>query len=131
MRSMRLSWKQSLAGAPRKPLKLESRGRCAGISSVVIGGDHFAIMSIEVNVSAFSWSIFVRLYFIGTEGQVARSLREAAKDSPDMVFGCGARPDLDILHQDSVEKALLKFSPDIVVNPAAYTAVDRAETEPD
>jgi dTDP-4-dehydrorhamnose reductase len=73
----------------------------------------------------------VRLYVIGTEGQVARSLREASTNSPDIVVGCGGRPDVDICHLDLVEKALLKFSPDIVVNPAAYTAVDRAESEPD
>lgn len=73
----------------------------------------------------------MRLYVIGTEGQVARSLREAAINRPDIVVGYGGRPDVDILQLDLVEKALLKFSPDIVVNPAAYTAVDRAESEPD
>ena len=73
----------------------------------------------------------MRLYVLGTEGQVARSLREAAADNPDIVVGCGGRPDVDILRPDLVEKALLAFSPDIVINPAAYTAVDRAESEPD
>jgi dTDP-4-dehydrorhamnose reductase len=73
----------------------------------------------------------VRLYVIGTEGQVARSLREAAAYNPDIVIGCGSRRDIDILRPDLVEKALEAFSPDIVVNPAAYTAVDRAESEPD
>lgn len=73
----------------------------------------------------------MRLYVIGREGQVARALREAAVDHPDMVVGCAGRPEVDILRPDLVEKALAAFSPDIVINPAAYTAVDRAESEPD
>ena len=47
------------------------------------------------------------------------------------MFGWGARPEVDILCPELVERALLDFSPDIVVNPAAYTAVDRAEAEPE
>jgi dTDP-4-dehydrorhamnose reductase len=73
----------------------------------------------------------VRLYVFGAEGQVARSLREAAINSPNVIIGCGARPNVDIVRPDMVDKALVEFSPDIVINPAAYTAVDRAETEPD
>src|SRR5216684_859378 len=72
----------------------------------------------------------MRIYTIGMEGQVARSLREAARENPDIVIGWGARPDVDILCPKLVERALENFSPDIVVNPAAYTAVDRAEEEP-
>jgi dTDP-4-dehydrorhamnose reductase len=73
----------------------------------------------------------MRIYVIGSEGQVARSLREAAGRHHDMVIGCGSRPDVDIVRPDTVERALTDFSPDIVINPAAYTAVDRAETEQD
>ena len=73
----------------------------------------------------------MRLYIVGTDGQVARSLREAAIQHPDIVMGCGGRPDVDILRPDLVEKAFLAFSPDMVINPAAYTAVDRAEAEPE
>ena len=73
----------------------------------------------------------MRLYVIGREGQVARALREVAAEHPDMKVGCAGRPEVDILRPDLVEKALAAFSPDIVINPAAYTAVDRAESEPD
>jgi dTDP-4-dehydrorhamnose reductase len=73
----------------------------------------------------------VRLYVIGAEGQLARSLREAATLDPDIVVGCGGRPNVDIVQPDLVENALLAFSPDIVINSAAYTAVDRAESEPE
>jgi dTDP-4-dehydrorhamnose reductase len=39
-------------------------------------------------------------------------------------------PNVDSLRRDLIEKALLTFSPNIVINPAAYTAVDRAKSEP-
>src|SRR5258708_38633500 len=73
----------------------------------------------------------MRLYVIGREGQLARSLREAASPDSTITFGFGARPDLDLLRPSSIEKALADFRPDLVVNPAAYTAVDKAESEPD
>lgn len=73
----------------------------------------------------------MHLYVIGSEGQVARSLREAAAANPDITIRCSTRSDLDLLRTERIERALAEFSPDVVVNPAAYTAVDRAETEPD
>lgn len=72
----------------------------------------------------------MRLYVIGAEGQISRSLREVAASHPDVIIGCGVRPEVDILSSALVEKALHNFSPDIVINPAAYTSVDRAEAEP-
>lgn len=73
----------------------------------------------------------MRLYVIGAEGQVARSLREAASDHPGFTFGFGARPIVDVLDAASVASAISTFKPDVIVNPAAYTAVDRAEDEPE
>src|ERR1700712_948355 len=73
----------------------------------------------------------MRLFVIGGEGQVARSLREVASRSDNIVFGFGARPALDLLRPASIAKALADFRPDLVVNPAAYTAVDKAESEPE
>src|SRR5436309_10984648 len=73
----------------------------------------------------------MRLFVIGGEGQVARSLREVASRTDSIVFGFGARPDLDLFRPASIAKALADFRPDLVVNPAAYTAVDKAESEPD
>src|ERR1700674_3620131 len=73
----------------------------------------------------------MRLYVIGGQGQVARSLREAAACDRDIVFGYAQRPDVDLLRPASIAQALADFRPDIVINPAAYTAVDKAESEPD
>jgi dTDP-4-dehydrorhamnose reductase len=71
----------------------------------------------------------VRIFVVGSRGQIARSLREAADAQDDILFEFGARPDVDLLRPDSIEKALASFRPDIVINPAAYTAVDKAEIE--
>ncbi|MCP3475567.1 dTDP-4-dehydrorhamnose reductase [Bradyrhizobium sp. CCGUVB1N3] len=73
----------------------------------------------------------MRLYVIGTKGQVSRSLRELAAFVSDLVIGFASRPELDLARPQSVARAITSFRPDIVINPAAYTAVDRAETEPD
>lgn len=73
----------------------------------------------------------MRLYVIGTQGQVTRSLRELARGRPEFTFGFSSRPDVDILNPASVEVAIREFAPDVVINPAAYTAVDAAEDEPE
>jgi dTDP-4-dehydrorhamnose reductase len=73
----------------------------------------------------------VRLYVVGTEGQVARALREAATQDSEITLGCAGGTAIDIRNPELIEQALTAFSPDIVINPAAYTAVDRAESEPD
>jgi dTDP-4-dehydrorhamnose reductase len=71
----------------------------------------------------------MRLYVIGGEGQVARSLREAASHDKSIVFGYSGHSEVDLLRPSSIKKALADFRPDVVVNPAAYTAVDKAESE--
>ena len=73
----------------------------------------------------------MRLYVIGAGGQVARSLREVAAVHPDVIIGFGSRPIVDLLDPSSVAAAIAAFKPDVVINPAAYTAVDKAEAEPD
>src|SRR5690606_18321481 len=42
-----------------------------------------------------------------------------------------ARADLDITNLGAVRAALGQHAPDVVINAAAYTAVDRAEAEPE
>lgn len=41
------------------------------------------------------------------------------------------RNDLDITNRDAVGKAVAEWSPKVVINAAAYTAVDKAESDPD
>jgi dTDP-4-dehydrorhamnose reductase len=70
----------------------------------------------------------VRVLVTGRDGQLARGLVEAAGAGVQVV--AIGRPDLDLADEKSVAAAIARERPDIVVNAAAYTAVDRAETEP-
>jgi dTDP-4-dehydrorhamnose reductase len=47
------------------------------------------------------------------------------------VFGSSGRAEVDLLNPASIDRALADFRPDVVINPAAYTAVDKAEAEPE
>ncbi|QKP78805.1 dTDP-4-dehydrorhamnose reductase [Methyloligella sp. GL2] len=71
----------------------------------------------------------MKMLVVGREGQLGRSLAEAAKTSSDIEVLALGRPDLDITKAETISAALDRFSPDIVVNAAAYTAVDKAESE--
>jgi dTDP-4-dehydrorhamnose reductase len=73
----------------------------------------------------------MRVYVIGGEGQVARALREVAAGHEGVVLGSSSRAEVDLLDTASIDRALDAFRPDVVVNPAAYTAVDKAESEPE
>lgn len=70
----------------------------------------------------------MRLIVTGTQGQVAQSLRERGL-ALGVDIECLGRPQLDLANLTSIERALECAPADIVVNAAAYTAVDRAETE--
>jgi dTDP-4-dehydrorhamnose reductase len=71
----------------------------------------------------------VKVLVTGREGQLARGLLEAADSIGVQVLVIG-RPEIDLADGKSVTAAIARECPDIVVNAAAYTAVDRAESEP-
>jgi dTDP-4-dehydrorhamnose reductase len=71
-----------------------------------------------------------RVVVIGREGQVARALAEVLPHRGLDVLTV-ARPEIDLLRPDTIGAAIVSRRPDVVVNPAAYTAVDRAEDEPE
>lgn len=66
----------------------------------------------------------------GKSGQLARSLVDVARTRNVPLLALG-RPELDIEDADAVERALAATAPKAVVNAAAYTAVDQAESEPE
>lgn len=90
----------------------------------------------------------MRVVVTGAAGQVGTDLVDALRGvvpvagrSTALLGGAGVVPgefdvvalthaDLAIEDPDAVERVLLKASPEVVVHLAAYTAVDRAETEP-
>jgi dTDP-4-dehydrorhamnose reductase len=71
----------------------------------------------------------VKILVTGREGQLARGLLEAADGADVQVVAIG-RPELDVADKKSLAAVVAHERPDVVVNAASYTAVDRAETEP-
>lgn len=68
------------------------------------------------------------IFVAGKSGQVARSLEEAAVDHGVHLQTYG-RPELDIADPDSLEAVVKAANPSAIINAAAYTAVDQAESE--
>ena len=62
---------------------------------------------------------------IGKQGQLARSL--ASVNRKDLV--CVGRPDADLTMPGSLAAVLDAAKPDVVINAAAYTFVDKAESD--
>jgi dTDP-4-dehydrorhamnose reductase len=69
----------------------------------------------------------MRLLVAGASGQVARSL--CALSSSAMEVIALGRPRLDVTERSSIDRAIADCRADAVVNAAAYTNVDRAESD--
>ena len=67
----------------------------------------------------------------GASGQLGQSLRQRCSASPSMKFHFFARRDFDLEQPDQMASVLDQHRFDVVINAAAYTAVDLAEKEPD
>ncbi len=70
-----------------------------------------------------------RILLIGKVGQVGWELRRAL--APMAQITCVDFPDIDLTSGDSICKWVRETRPNIVINAAAYTAVDKAEAEPE
>lgn len=69
----------------------------------------------------------MRLLIAGSHGQVARSFLEVGPGGPNIEACAIGRPGLDICQTRTIERALADINPTVVINTAAYTAVDDAE----
>lgn len=65
----------------------------------------------------------------GVNGQVGYELQQTL--SPLGQVRSVTREQLDLTNQDAIRRVIREHKPSIVVNPAAYTAVDKAESEPE
>ena len=65
----------------------------------------------------------------GANGQLGKEFRVIADQYPGFTFLFLSREDLAIHHFELVRNFFRSFNPDICINCAAYTAVDKAETE--
>lgn len=72
----------------------------------------------------------MRIAVTGREGQVVSSLLNCDAAEGHEIIAVG-RPDLDLTLPDTIGLALTATRPDVIVSSAAYTAVDKAESESD
>lgn len=69
----------------------------------------------------------IRILLTGSNGQVGWELQRSLQPLGEVfAFDHGG---FDLENPDSMRTVLREIKPDIIVNPAAYTAVDRAESE--
>ena len=70
----------------------------------------------------------MRILITGSKGQLGNEIRVLAEDYPDYDFIYTDVEELDITNQLKVEAFFVEHKPQAIINCAAYTAVDKAET---
>ena len=70
----------------------------------------------------------MKVLLTGCQGQVGYYIERQVKETSWTLLPCG-RNDLDISDGEAVTDMVQSFMPDVIINAAAYTAVDRAESE--
>lgn len=70
----------------------------------------------------------MKIIIIGSKGQLGRELVSQSKNLGFEILGVDL-PQLDITNIVQVENTITNFQPSLAINAAAYTAVDKAETE--
>lgn len=70
----------------------------------------------------------MKILLTGANGQVGYCLQQQLSES-GWDFEALTRDELDITDTDAVNNVVVRIQPDIIINAAAYTAVDKAEQE--
>lgn len=72
-----------------------------------------------------------RVLVTGGNGQVGRSITDLLGDQrfQHLTVSVADRATCDITNPDAVRRAIERFNPSVIVNTAAYTAVDASETD--
>jgi len=67
----------------------------------------------------------------GAYGQLGQALKAAAPAHSDIQFYFAGSAEADVTNQQSLQDIFTKVQPQFCINGAAYTAVDKAESEPE
>lgn len=70
----------------------------------------------------------MKILVVGSKGQVGNCLMESGSQYKFEMLGLDL-PEIDICSESSIETSLEEAKPDILINAAAFTAVDKAEEE--
>lgn len=70
-----------------------------------------------------------RILVTGANGQLGNEIRVLAREYPEVSFCFTDYDTLDVTDSSAVELFLTDYRPETVINCAAYTAVEKAETE--
>jgi dTDP-4-dehydrorhamnose reductase len=70
----------------------------------------------------------MKILVTGSNGQLGRELRQLSQKYPDYKFIFTDIEELDITNRHFVDRFFLDHNPDVVINCAGYTTVDKAET---
>jgi dTDP-4-dehydrorhamnose reductase len=71
----------------------------------------------------------MKILVTGTLGQVGHALQHALGGQHEVV--AVDRAQFDLTNEQAIRSAVMQVRPDLIINPAAYTAVDKAESEPE
>jgi dTDP-4-dehydrorhamnose reductase len=69
------------------------------------------------------------ILLIGSNGQLGTELQNFLSSNYQVI--AVTRPEIDLTQTDNLRKIIRETQPEIIINAAAYTAVDKAETEPE
>lgn len=72
----------------------------------------------------------MHILILGARGQLGQALCDAYRSQVDCTLSQWTRPAYDITAPE-ITKSIAKLRPDVVINAAAWTNVDAAETDPD
>src|SRR5882757_6988063 len=73
------------------------------------------------------WTNLMRILLTGADGQVGGALQPLLVNHGTVLAPLTA--EFDLSKPETLAAKLDSFRPDLIINPAAYTAVDRAEDE--
>ncbi|MBN9600193.1 MAG: dTDP-glucose 4,6-dehydratase [Afipia sp.] len=104
---------------------LENRAWWQPSRASVYKGTRLGLLKRSTRIARAAGPILVT----GKSGQLACCLRDAAGRRKMALVSIG-RPDLDLAAGSDIDDVVARIAPSAIINAAAYTAVDKAEAEP-
>ena len=96
-----------------------------------IAGKYRKPYLVDMSFSSFELLDYSQpILVFGRDGQVGKALQASLKHLETPVIFLG-RAECDLSDESSILQVLNRYQPQVIINAAAYTDVDQAETDPD